>query len=109
MKAGDTRRLHMTIKDKDGTPLDLTEAQIRWWVSRGNTLKFSRTPALQKSLGNGIEDLALFDGEFVVNLAPEDTRELNGSYYHEVEIIDAFGNVSTPISDSFTVTKDLIR
>ena len=91
MKAGDTKRLHMTIIDKDGTPLDLAEAQIRWWASRGNTEKFSRTPALQKSLGNGIEDMGLFDGQFVVVLEPADTRELNGSYYHEVEITDAFG------------------
>ena len=109
MKAGDTKRLQMTITDKVGTPIDLTEAQIRWWASRGDALKFSRTPALQKSLGNGIEDMGLFEGQFVVTLAPSDTRELNGSYYHEVEITDAFGNVSTPISDSFTVTKDLIR
>ena len=109
MKAGDTKRLYMTITDKIGTPVDLTEAAIRWWASRGDTTTFSRTPVLQKTMGNGIEDVALFEGQFVVNLDPEDTRDMNGSYYHEVEITDAFGNVSTPISDTFTVTKDLIR
>jgi hypothetical protein len=109
MKAGDTKRLNMTITDKLGTPVDLTEAAIRWWASRGDAEKFSRTPILQKTMGNGIEDVALYEGQFTVVLAPADTRDLNGSYYHEVEITDAFGNVSTPISDTFTVTKDLIR
>jgi hypothetical protein len=109
MKAGDTKRLQMTITDKVGTPVDLTEAQIRWWASRGDVSQFSRTPVLQKSLGNGIEDMGLFEGLFTVNLEPADTREFNGSYYYEVEITDAFGNVSTPIADTFTVTKDLIR
>lgn len=113
MKAGDTKRLHVTIRDKEGVPVDLTESTIRWWASRGDAAKFSRTPALQKNLGggapNGIEEINLFEGEFLVVLVPSDTRELNGSYYCEVEITDAFGNVSTAVIDTFTVAKDLVR
>lgn len=110
MKAGDTRRLLMKITDKNGVQgLDLTEATIRWWASKGTVDQFSRTPILKKSMGDGIEDTALFDGEFVVTLEPEDTQALNGTYYFEVEVRDAFGNVSTPIYDTFTVTKDLIQ
>lgn len=109
MKAGDTKRLYVTIKDKDGQAIDLTEATLRWQASRGTLEQFSRTPILQKTIGNGIEPVALFDGEFVVELAPEDTTALNGSYYFEVEVTDAFGNVATPIYDTFTVAKDLIK
>lgn len=110
MKAGDTKNLYVTIKDAPGNLIDLTDAQsIRWWASRGDLTSFSRTPILQKSLDEGIEEVALIDGEFVVRIEPADTQNLNGSYYFEIEIRDAFGNVSTPISDTFTVTKDLIR
>jgi len=110
MKAGDTKNLFITIKDLAGNLIDLSDVQsIRWWASRGTLESFSRTPVLQKSQDDGIEDVALIDGEFVVRIVPADTQELNGSYYYEVEIRDAFGNVSTPIADSFTVTKDLIR
>ena len=109
MKAGDTRRLYVTIKDKDGQPIDLTEATVRWSASRGTLEKFSRIPILQKTMGSGIEAVALFDGEFMVELAPEDTTGLNGSYYFEVEVTDAFGNVATPVYDTFVVAKDLIK
>ena len=110
MKAGDTKRLNITLRDKKtGQPYDLTFAQIRWWASRGDTEKFSRTPAIQKSLGNGIEEISALDGQCLVTIQPADTRELAGVYYHEVEITDAYGNVATPIAETFTIEKDLIR
>jgi hypothetical protein len=110
MTAGDTRNIFVTITDKFGTAIDLSQAtSIRWWASKGTTEAFSRTPVLMKSLELGIDEVSLIDGEFVVRVKTADTAGLNGSYYHEVEIIDAAGNVSTPIADSFTVRKDLIR
>ena len=110
MTAGDTRNIFVTITDKAGVAIDLTQAStIRWWASRGNATAFSRTPALQKDLVNGIDDVSLIDGQFVVRVKTADTANLNGSYYFEVEVVDAAGNVSTPISDTFTVKRDLIR
>lgn len=109
MKAGDTKRIVMTITEADRvTRVDLTEATVRWWASKGTVEQFSRTAILKKTMGSGIEDVALIDGEFMVTLDPADTAGLNGTYYYEVEITDAFGNVSTPIFDTFTVSKDLI-
>jgi hypothetical protein len=110
MKAGDTRNVFMTLTDKAGVPIDLTAAtSIRWWASRGDATTFSRTPALMKSLDAGIDEVSLLDGQIVIRIKTADSRDLNGSYYHEVEVIDAAGNVSTPIADTFTVKKDLIR
>lgn len=109
MKAGDTKRLFITITEADrATRVDLTEATIRWWASKGTVEQFSRTAILKKTLGAGIEEVALIDGEIMVLLEPADTAGLNGTYYFEVEITDAFGNVSTPVFDTFTVAKDLI-
>lgn len=110
MKAGDTINIFCKVTDKGGVQgLDLTEATIRWWASRGTVEQFSRSAILKKAMGDGIEDVALFDGEFVVRMVPVDSQPLNGTYYFEVEVRDAFGNVSTPIFDTFTVTKDLIQ
>jgi hypothetical protein len=110
MTAGDTKNIFVTITDKLGTPIDLSAASsIRWWVSRGTVEKFSRTPVLMKSLEVGIDEVSLLDGQFVIRLRSVDSAELNGAYYFEVEVIDAAGNVSTPVVDSFTVKKDLIR
>lgn len=109
MKAGDTRNIYCTIVDKQQAPYDLSNAQIRWWASKGTVEQFSRTAILKKAMGDGIEEVALLDGEIVVRMDPADTQALNGTYYFEVEIRDAFGNVSTPIADTFTVTKDLIQ
>lgn len=110
MTAGDTKNIFATVTDKFGTAIDLSAAtSIRWWASRGNTETFSRTPVLMKSLENGIDEVSLIDGQFVVRVKTADTAGLNGSYYFEIEVIDAAGNVSTPIADSFTVKKDLIR
>lgn len=110
MTAGDTKNIFATITDKFGTAIDLSAvSSIRWWASRGNTEAFSRTPVLMKSLENGIDEVSLQDGQFVVRVRTADTAGLNGSYYYEIEIRDAAGNVSTPIVDSFTVKKDLIR
>lgn len=109
MKAGDTKRLFVTITEADRvTRVDLTEATVRWWASKGTVEQFSRTAILKKTMGTGIEEVALIDGEIMVLLEPADTAGLNGTYYFEVEITDAFGNVSTPIFDTFTVSKDLI-
>ena len=110
MKAGDTRNVFITITDKAGTPIDLTSAtSIRWWASRGDATTFSRTPTLMKTIDAGIDEVSLLDGQIVIRIRAIDSRELNGSYYHEVEVIDAAGNVSTPIADTFTVKRDLIR
>ena len=110
MKAGDTKRLFITITEADRvTRVDLTEATVRWWASKGTIEQFSRTPILMKTMGDGIEEVALIDGEIMVLMEPADSAALNGSYYFETEITDAFGNVATPVFDTFTVSKDLIR
>lgn len=109
MYAGDSKRLVFSIFDKEQLPLDMTGVEIRWQASRGTSEKFSKTPAIVKTLGDGIDDVALFDGQFIVHLHPEDTEELHGPYYHEVEIKSSSGDVSTAFSGQFTIMKNLIR
>lgn len=110
MTAGDTKNIFLTIVDKQGEPIDLTQASsVRWWASRGTATAFTRTPTLQKDLVNGIDEVSFTLGQVVVRIRNADSADLNGSYYFECEVIDAAGNVSTPIADTFTVKRDLIR
>lgn len=109
MFAGDSKRLIFSIFDKDDEPLDMTDATVRWQASRGSLVKFSRTPSIVKTLGSGIEETSLFDGQFVVILNPQDTEDLSGPYYHEIEIRSALGEVSTAFSGEMTIKKNLIR
>jgi hypothetical protein len=51
---------------------------------------------LTKTTGAGIVVIDSPNGLFAVNLAPNDTLLLTpANYYHEFELVDGFGNVST--------------
>jgi hypothetical protein len=110
MFAGDTMRVNFTITDAStGNALDLFGTTVRWQMSRAKPVGFSSTPILSKMEGDGLEIVDSFGGTILVRLAPEDTEGRSGSFYHELEIIDADGDVSTAYSGTFTVNKALIK
>jgi hypothetical protein len=110
MFAGDTKRLHFTITNgaSPPVPLDITDAAVSWQASRGTVARFSRTPVLAKAVGAGITVTDAFNGAFTVDLDPADTSALSGSYYHEVQISDAAGDVATAFTGEFRVLRNLI-
>lgn len=107
---GDTMRIHFALKRKDGTPLELVGAELRWQASR---LKapgiFGSTAIISKTEQNGIYIDDDLNGLVTVNLTPEDTLQLKGDFYHELETIDASGDVATVYTGSFQVKKALIK
>lgn len=110
MFAGDTMRLNFSITDAlTEAALDLTGATVRWQASRSKGTTFSRTPVLSKAEGQGLEIIDAFGGLILVTLSPEDTEELSGIFYHELETVDVDGDVATAFSGTFTVKKALIR
>lgn len=110
MFQGDTRRLNFTLTRADGSPLDLTGGTLRWQASR---LKapgvFSTMPLLQKTETNGVEVVDAFNGIVTVTLGPADTLSLSGNLYHELEVVDASGDVSTVYAGDFQIKKALIK
>lgn len=105
MVQGDTVALDFSIVDAAGDAVDLTGAGIRWQMARS----VRATAILEKAIGDGITVTSATGGAFTVALDPEDTIGLTGSFYFEVEIIDASGNVSTPRSGTISIIPGLIK
>lgn len=106
MHQGDTKRLHITIKDPDGVPVSLIGVQtIKWWVARRVT---STTKLLQKSLGNGITVTNSAGGVLTIAIDPEDTVAVSGDYYHELEVVDSAGDIGTVLRGTMTVVRALV-
>jgi hypothetical protein len=109
MYSGDSRVLAFTITEANGTtPINLTGAVVAWACARKLSGGFSTTPTLSKEIGAGITIIAAIAGTLEVALAPADTASLVGRYYHELQVTDAAGNVSTVATGTLTITKDLI-
>lgn len=110
MFSGDTMRVNFTINDAStSNPLDLFGSTVRWQMSKAKPVGFSSTPILSKTEGDGLEIVDAFGGLVLVRLAPEDTEGRSGSFYQELEITDADGDVSTAYAGTFTIKKALIK
>lgn len=96
--AGDTKFINFTI---DGMP-SLSGVIIKWGV-RNNC--HSTTNVLLKTTNFGIEidDLAI-----KITLDPIDTEELSGTYYHEAELTDGYGNVSTIFTGNMKIIESAV-
>ncbi len=109
MFSGDSRTIRFTVTEADGsTPVDLAGCSAKWRASRKLSGGFSATPAISKAIGTGITVTDADAGELQVALAPADTAGLSGRYYHELEITDGLGNVSTVATGTLAIVKDLI-
>lgn len=101
MIAGDTRNLNVTVFDEDnGGNKNIANATIRWVLYNEET----DTSALTKTLAGGITVTNGLLGQFTVALTPANTVSLTpGVYYHEVEVTDESGNVSTVLTGHITI------
>lgn len=89
MFSGDTKNLIAKVTNEDNLPADLTGASAKWAlkesIDSASNLIFKATPV----------DIFIINNEVHIKLNPDDTKSLSGAYYHECEITDAAGNVST--------------
>ncbi len=113
IRSGDTHTLTVTVDDGATPPavVDITGATIWWWASRlSSNGKFSATATLQKDNAGtgGITITDALNGEFQVTLAPADTATLAGEFYHEAQIRDGSGNISTVLTGTLTIKRDLV-
>ncbi len=106
MIAGDTRNLNITVYDEDnGGNKNIANATIKWVLYNEET----DTTVLTKTLASGITITSGLLGQLTVPLTPANTVNLTpGVYYHEVEITDETGNVSTVLSGHITINPSRI-
>lgn len=108
--AGNARKLIVTVVNDDtGDPEDLTDVQLTWQCSRGTADKFSATPILTKTIGQGITVTDAFNGEIEILLDTDDTETLTGTFYHELLMVDVTGDQQNVIADTFTVKRRLVK
>lgn len=103
--SGDSKTLEITLY-KDSTKNnveDLTGAIIKYVIKKS---KRDVSNLVYKDTTSGISVDIPTSGIFKVALNPSDTTNLSGKYYHEAEITDANGNVSTLLTGVVTVTED---
>jgi hypothetical protein len=106
MHQGDTKRLHISVQDPDGQPISLVAVEsIKWWVAKKVT---STTRLLEKTIGSGITVTNAAGGQLTVEIDPEDTDDVVGDYYHEMEIIDSAGDIGTVLRGTMTVARALV-
>jgi len=97
MWAGDDIHLVFTIRGTTGEDLQYA-SKIKWALSRS-----VRGPKLIDKEGTGIGN------QVIIEIASEDTEDLRpGRYYHELEITDFEGRVSTAAIGSARIWPTLI-
>lgn len=106
LHAGDSRTLEITVRDEDsGDPVDITGCDLFWAVSRvlGSASLFT------KEIGSGITVVDEPTGRFDIELEPDDTQALHGSFYHEARMVDGTGALSTILHGALTVTETQLQ
>ena len=90
MWQGDRKDVIITVRDLNGDILDITDSTVIWMMINA-TNKLSKSTALGGIILSDPEN-----GELTIRIMPADTLEFDGMYfYHETEMTDAFGNIST--------------
>ena len=106
--AGDTVPVIVTISDDSGAAVNLTGASARWAAAPGTPRRFG-SPVITKDPGAGIAITNAAAGELTVTLEPADTEALSGDYFHELQVTDSSGSITTPLSGLMTVNRPLVR
>ncbi|MGE0724208.1 MAG: hypothetical protein AB7O45_07525 [Alphaproteobacteria bacterium] len=93
MDQGQALDLVVDVTDDDGNAVDITGATITWRLARS---KWSTTVLLTKdsAAGGSPSEVSLDptdSNRFRVHLAPGDTADKAGDYWHEGRVIDADG------------------
>ena len=104
MRKGDTKILEFTVKDSDGTVVDITGSTSKWEAARGG-----RTATTKNIAKSGISPSDPTNGKFQVTIDPADTSSLAaGKYFHEAELTDSSSRVITVAEGQMTLVEDLV-
>jgi len=107
--SGDDLELVVTIQDENGAGLDITSATVTWVLKRN----INSTALVTKTVGSGIVLTTPASGIITISIDPADTAAVFSAegkpFYHEIELTDVSGNVTTVLFGTFEVKKDGIE
>jgi hypothetical protein len=104
--SGDTLKINYTVYRDEAKQerKDLRQASAEWILAEDE----GYTPIVTKTSqsGGGIQFTNARNGELTVTIEPSDTESISGTKYHELEITDAQGDVSTVASGDIVIDAD---
>jgi len=104
-RRGDTKVIKLKLKDNQGNPINLTGAKI-WFTMKQNLMQDDSEAAVQKEITNHTNAA---QGESQIVLTHDDTNNLSGTYYYDIQLVDANNNVTTLIFGKLNVLPDVTR
>lgn len=108
--AGNVRNYTFSVDDSDnpGSKLDLTGATITFALSKYlSATQWSKTPSVEKSIGDGITVTNASQGALTVTLSNEDTATLEGEFYFELEVTDVSSNAVVVATGRVTIVRNV--
>lgn len=103
---GDSRTIKVTFKDADGALYDLTGATAYLTINRNGKPTSDLSAAVQITETN-IENPA--SGIVTFRLTPTDTDLTPGTYWFDVQLVDAENNKLSRKREELTVIPDITR
>lgn len=99
MYAGNNKTIVVTITKEDGSAIDLT-GYTSVWAIRQKESSTKNDAVITNVTGQG--------NQLTITLVPEDTQNLAGTYFHECQITDMFGYVSTVFTGMVIIHRSVI-
>lgn len=100
--AGDTKNVAVTVEDDADVAIDITGVTIEYVVKK--SALDAAIAQISKTVGSGLTLTTPLSGIFTINFLPADTQSLGyQEYYHEAELTDLSGNISTIFTGILTL------
>lgn len=106
---GDSLKINIPIRNKDGSPVNMSGGSARWWMGKSASSVGDKV-FIKKGVGSGLT-LTLIDDVWTAQIVidPADTQGLKpGDNYHELEVVDGAGAVSTVTVGTFSINQTMI-
>lgn len=107
---GDTLKITVPVRDASSAVVNLSGAGVTWWMGK-NVSSTGTDVYIKKSLGSGVSLTSDTAGLYTitVDVDPTDSQSLSaGTFYHEVAVIDADGNIGRVAIGKFMLKPTLI-
>jgi hypothetical protein len=101
--AGDDQNIAVTIKNRDGSNMNITNVtELQWVIKR---FSLSADPIITKLLSEAeiIKTDATNGGARIVLLSADTQSVYPGPYYHELRVSDENGFISTVMTGTVTI------
>lgn len=99
--SGNFKTIEVTVRNPDQSIKDLTNSEVTYAIfTNGNAV------VLRKSTNDGVASIDVptgTDGKVYIYMRPWETTFLNGTFRHQVNVVDANGNEETVTTGTINI------